>query len=54
MAFITNYFDSTQYRQMPIDLKEDDVKKEETAEKDLSILERPRKIYWCGDDCVVL
>ncbi|CAD8149295.1 unnamed protein product [Paramecium octaurelia] len=54
MAFITNYFESSEYRQMPIDLKEDDVKKDETAEKDLSILERPRKMFWCGDDCVVL
>lgn len=39
---------------MPIDLKEDDIKKEETAEKDLSKLERPRHMFWCGEDCVVL
>ncbi|CAD8066275.1 unnamed protein product [Paramecium sonneborni] len=54
IAFIQNYFESSEYRQMPVDLKEEDVQKEESAEKDLSILERPRNMYWCGDDCVVL
>ncbi|CAD8088100.1 unnamed protein product [Paramecium sonneborni] len=39
---------------MPIDLKEEDIKKEETAEKDITKIERPRKMVFCRDDCVVL
>ncbi|CAD8176545.1 unnamed protein product [Paramecium octaurelia] len=54
VTFISDFFDSTDCKQIPIDLKEEDVKKEESAEKDISKIERPRRMLWCGDDCVAL
>ncbi|KAM3144242.1 hypothetical protein pb186bvf_003704 [Paramecium bursaria] len=53
MSVLQDDFEGTNFYQIQLDLKEDDYNYEGPI-KDKSVLERPKKMSWCGDDCVVL
>lgn len=55
MLSVLSYdFEATTFFQIALDLREEDDSKQEGPIRDKAVLERPIKMFWCGDDCVVL
>lgn len=51
MSVLSDDFEATKFFQIQLDLKDDD---SQGPHKDKAVQERPQRMHWCGDDCVVL